>query len=182
MKSILITAASAAALLVAVPAMADSPNYTGITGYGNLGYSNVGVSGFGDPDFSAITGRVGARFGKFFGVEGELTGGFNSEHVNIGGVNGNARLNDQFAAYAVGYLPVSPNWDVLGRIGYGTTDFHTSVPGAGSFSGSNNSFNYGVGTQYMFDGANGVRADYTRSNYDHGPDGNTWALAYVRKF
>ena len=179
MKAILITAAAAAALLAAAPAFADDASY--VTGYGTLGYTNAQVSGDGNPDFSAITGRLGARFGKYFGVEGELTGGLNSENVTIGGTSGSVRLNDQYAAYAVGFLPVSSNADLLARIGYGNTDFHTSFPG-GSFKGSDNSWNYGVGGQYFFDGANGVRAEYTRANYKDIPDANVWSLSYVRKF
>jgi outer membrane immunogenic protein len=181
MKATLFAAAAVAALVVAAPALADSPNYDGTSFYGDLGYTNLGLSGFGNPDFSDITGRLGARFGKYLGVEGELSGGLNSEHVNIGGTPGNARMNDQYAAYAVGYLPVSPNADLLARIGYGNTDFHASVPGS-SFNGSDTSWNFGVGGQYFFDGHNGVRADYTRANYNKGPDANIWGLSYVRKF
>jgi hypothetical protein len=90
-------------------------------------------------------------------------------------------MSDQYAAYAVGYLPVSPNADLLARIGYGNTDFHGSVPG-GAFNGGDTSWNWGVGGQYFFDAHNGVRADYTRANYEHGPDANVWGVAYVRKF
>ena len=179
MEAILIAAAGASALLAAAPAFADDAGY--VTGYGTLGYTNAQVSGDGNPNFSAITGRLGARFGKYFGVEGELSGGLSSDHVTVGATTGSVRLNDQYAAYAVGFLPVSPHADLLARIGYGNTDFHTSLP-AGSFKGNDTSWNYGVGGQYFFDGANGVRAEYTRANYHEIPDANIWSLSYVRKF
>jgi outer membrane immunogenic protein len=182
MKVTLIAAGAAAALLFAAPAaFADSPSYAGTTFYGDLGYTNLGLSGYGNPDISAITGRLGARFGEYLGVEGEATGGLNNDHVNIGGTTGSAGVSDQYAAYAVGYLPVMPNADILARIGYGNTDFHTSVPG-GSFHGSDTSWNFGVGGQYFFDGHDGVRVDYTRADYEHGPDANIWGVSYVRKF
>ena len=179
MKSFLIVGAgaSAALLLAAAPAFADDASY--ISGYGNLGYTNAQITSDGSPDFSAITGRLGARFGKFLGVEGEVTGGLNSDH--IGGTNADVRLNDEYGVYAVGFLPVLPNADLLARIGYANTDFHTS-DGAGSFHGSDTSWNYGVGGQYMFDGANGVRLDYTRADYHSIPDANVWSVSYVRKF
>jgi len=180
MKTLVIAASAAAALAIAAPAFADSPTYDGTTYYGDLGYSNLSASG-GEPDFSAVTGRLGARFGKYLGLEGELSAGVNSQHVDIGGVSGNLGMNQQYAVYGVGYLPVTPNADLLARIGYGATDFHTSVPNE-PYRGQDNSWNLGVGGQYFFDSHNGVRADYTRSDYERGPDGNTWALAFVRKF
>jgi len=181
MKVTLIAAGAVAALAFAAPAFADSPAYAGTTAYANLGYSNVGATSDGSPDVSEITGRLGARFGEYLGIEGEVSGGLNNDHVNIGGVTGSAGINDQYAAYAVGYLPVMPNADILARIGYGNTDFHSNVPG-GPYHGGDTSFNWGVGGQYFFDSHNGVRADYTRADYDHGPDANIWGVSYVRKF
>jgi hypothetical protein len=35
----------------------------------------------------------------------------------------------------------------------------------------------------MFDAKNGLRADYTREEFqDKGGDANVWAVSYVRKF
>ena len=46
------------------------------------------------------------------------------------------------------------------------------------------SWNYGVGGQYSFDGKNGVRVDYTRESFqEHGAnDANVWSIAYIRRF
>jgi hypothetical protein len=173
MKAFLIAASTAAAVLVAAPAFAQTAPLGNVSYYVNLGYTNLDADNAGTPDLSAITGRVGARFGKYLGIEGEASGGLGNDR----GVH----LNDQYAGYGVGYLPVLPNADLFARIGYGATDFH----GYGvtpAYGGQDDSWNWGVGGQYFFDGANGVRADYTRSNYDHGPDANTFGVAYVRKF
>jgi hypothetical protein len=49
------------------------------------------------------------------------------------------------------------------------------------------SVNYGAGAQYMFDGRNGVRFDYTRrdfqaSGFDNPKDTNTYSVSFVRRF
>jgi outer membrane immunogenic protein len=180
---ILLTAAAAATavLLAAAPALADpaASDTSAITTYGTLGYTDFNAD---SANLGAITARLGARFGRYFGAEGELSGGVTTSHVNVGGLTDSVRINDQAAIYGVGFLPVAPNADLFARVGYGQTNLHVSGPA--SFSGTQNSWNYGVGGQYFFDGANGVRADYTRMlGADHAKiDSNVWALAYVRKF
>lgn len=187
-------AASAAVLAVAVPAVASAQAAPATPFYGNLGYADTHGSGV---DLGTIQGRLGYRFNNWLGVEGELAGGVKSDdvHENIGGVDvsGKAKIEHQEAIYGVGFLPVAPNWEVLGRIGYGHTkakvsDVTVSGPGGAvagpSASDSGDSWNFGVGAQYHWDGLNGIRADYTReeftgSNSDHG---DVWSIAYSRKF
>jgi outer membrane immunogenic protein len=179
MKNIAITAVSAAALFAAAPALADSPDYNGTSYYGTLGYTDLDGR---DANLGAITGRVGARFGRFFGVEGELSGGVTKDHVDVAGTSVGARIEDQYAGYAVGYLPITPRADLFARIGYGDTRFKASAPGI-SANGAVDSVNYGVGGQYMLDSHNGLRADYTRYDYQRsGGDADVWSVAYVRKF
>jgi hypothetical protein len=176
MKSLLIAAAALAALGVAAPAFAQDPN---ISGYGTLGAEDFNAN---DANIGAVTGRLGARIGRYFGVEGELSGGFSNSHVNDGGVSANASLRDQYAAYAVGFLPVMPNADLFARLGYGASDLHLSAPGV-SDTINETSWNVGGGGQYFFDGKNGVRAEYTRMTADRSDlDANVWSLGYVRKF
>ncbi|MGZ8407996.1 MAG: hypothetical protein ACXWVJ_08205, partial [Caulobacteraceae bacterium] len=55
-----------------------------------------------------------------------------------------------------------------------------------------NGFKYGVGAQYFFDGANGVRADWTRFESGNGDDipgyfgpkdaSNEWAITFTHRF
>ena len=177
MKSLVIAAATLAVLAAAAPAFAQ--NTSGVSGYGTLGASDFNAD---SANIGAVTGRLGARFGSYFGVEGELSGGFNSERIDIGGARANVRVNDQYAGYAVGFLPVAPNADLFARIGYGASDLHVSAPLAG-FNDHETSWNAGAGAQYFFDGNNGVRADYTRFTADRSDlDANVFSLAYVRKF
>jgi len=171
MKNLMFAAAGAAAALVFAPAYADDLGSGGTSFYGDLGYLHLDGRG---TDNGAVTGRLGAQFGPFLGVEGELTGGVDSDHGR--------RIADQYAGYAVGHLPVAPRLELLARIGYGATDFKAPI-GSGLDRGTVDSVNYGVGGQYMLDPRNGLRIDYTRHDYqEHGGDADTWSLAYVRKF
>ena len=177
MKIVFAAASAAAALLAAAPALADPP---AVSGYGTLGYTDFSGD---SANLGAITGRLGARWGRYIGAEGELSGGVTSDTANIGGVNTKVRIGDQFAGYVVGFLPVSPNADLFARLGYGQTRLNVSTPGTGA-GGDHTSVNYGVGGQYFFDGSNGVRADYTRMDFTNHANfnANVWSLAYVRKF
>ena len=94
---------------------------------------------------------MGYRFIPYVGVEGELSAGVGDDHIDLGGVRTGVHVNDQYAGYAVGFLPVTPNADLLARIGYGATDLNLSQPGR-SFHDSVTSWNAGVGGQYFFDG------------------------------
>ena len=188
------TAASAAALICAVPAIAAAQSAPAPGVYGTLGYSDTHDSG---ANLGAIQGRLGYRFNQWLGVEGELAGGVKGDNVtaSVGAATatGKAKLSHQEAIYGVGFLPLSPNWELLGRIGYGHTKVKVSditVTGVGapisnlSGSADGNSWNFGVGAQYHWDGQNGVRADYTREEFTGNASGHAdvWALAYSRRF
>jgi hypothetical protein len=192
---LLFAAASAAVLASAVPVVASAQTADPTTGaYGSIGYADTHGGGV---DLGTIQGRLGWRFNSWLGVEGELAGGVKGDdvHTTIAGnaVSGDAKIEHQEAIYGVGFLPVGTNWDLLGRIGYGHTkakvsDVTVSGPGGAvgglSASDSGDSWNFGVGAQYHWDGQNGIRADYTREEFtgsgsDHG---DVWSIAYTRKF
>jgi hypothetical protein len=178
----LITAASALALCALIPAVASAQTTanSGTTFYGTLGYDDTSLSHI---NLGAVQARLGARFGQYFGVEGEASWGVKDDTVTVGGTSVKRTLNSQEAIYGVGFLPITPNFDLLARVGYG----HTS--GSGAVAGvtpgiRGDSWNFGVGGQYSFDGKNGLRVDYTREDFQtHGvEDANVWSIAYVRKF
>ncbi|MGE3143092.1 MAG: outer membrane beta-barrel protein, partial [Hyphomonadaceae bacterium] len=82
-------------------------------------------------------------------------------------------------AYGVGFLPVTPNFDLLARVGYSKIN----ADGAGPLSGANlddEGVGYGVGAQYTFATGWGLRGDYTRHDGDR--DLNTWGVALTRSF
>ena len=178
---LLMTAASIAALATLAPLAASAETATtGTSFYGTLGYDNTSLD---HVDLGAIQGRIGARFGQYFGVEGEVAGGVKNDKVNVGGTDVKVKLDHQEALYGVGFWPVSPNFDLLARVGYGHSQGSGSVSGV-SATAKGDSWNYGVGGQYSFDGSNGVRVDYTRESFQgsNSSDANVWSVAYVRKF
>jgi len=174
----LITASLIAGSVLAIPMFAQAQNSTEV--YGSLNYGQTRTRG---ADTGAIQGRVGAKLTPNFGVEAEAAGGVDGDKVYTPGGPASVKMEHQVAGYAVGYLPVTPNIDLLARAGYGTTKFKTNNPAAANFDGSHDSWNYGVGAQYKFDDKNGIRADWTKSEYTKSDlSSNTVAVGYVRKF
>ena len=177
-NAILATIAVVSAAFAATSALAQETTPRPI--YGNLGYTFI--DGGNGANLGAATGRVGAKFGRYLGVEGEAAIGVDSDRSYIGSTPINTKLKHSFAGYGVGYLPLSQKFDLFGRVGYGTNRLKISTPLA-SDSTSFESWNYGGGVQYHFDDANGLRAEYTRYDFNKGRGAaDTWGLSYVRRF
>ena len=130
----------------------------------------------------AVTGRVGWKSDSFFGVEGEVSKGVKDDSTTVAGVTTSTDLDYQYAGYVTGTVPVTPNLDIIGRVGYGQTKIENTTAGVSSDDKAD-SINYGVGAQYSW-GANGIRGDYTRHDYRGSGAGeaDAWSVAYVRKF
>jgi hypothetical protein len=101
----------------------------------------------------------------------------------------NARLNNAEGLYAVGYLPLTPDIDLFARAGYAYSDYSAAHFLSSGFS--QQSFNYGAGGQFFFDGVDGIRFDYTRQDVMDedsvgrqavGRDANVWSVSFVRRF
>ena len=213
-KSLLTASALAgAALLIAPAATAQTGSIAPETGT----YVNVGVDTFGFDAFG-VSGKVGYNFNRFLGVEGQLgyglidsseddvivptdaNGGFATGEVDEG--------YDLFGgAFAVGRVPVTPEVDLFGRIGYHFTQYDgeaESAEGDVDFGADFDGFAFGGGVQFNFgpQGMSGIRAEYT--NFDIGNiseveidgvefdvededtdgfgSGDLWSLSYVRRF
>lgn len=179
MKTLIAVSSLALLAIAAVPAAAIAQEAGTTTMYGTLGYAGSTTDGI---DLGNIQGRIGARFGKYVGIEGELGAGVKNDKTDVSGIGVKVEPQHQAAVYGVGYLPVAPNIDLFARVGYGNTK--TKVSGAGTtIADDSDSWNYGVGGQYMVDAKNGVRADYTRYDYrDSSSNADVWALSYLRKF
>lgn len=145
MKKFSLMAAVAAAALMAMPAAANAEWYAGAA------YTNFDYEG-GDVD--AVTGRLGYRMSPNFAIEGEASTGLD---------DGAVELNHNAGLYGVAILPVTPNLDLHGRLGYQTTEVGTPL---GEFT--DEGVGYGVGATYRLTPGFGVRADYTRLEGDEG--------------
>ncbi|MDI1327177.1 MAG: porin family protein [Brevundimonas sp.] len=176
MRNILL--ATAALTLLAAPAMAQTVSNPQVTG--SIGYTQLDGD---DADLGAVTGRLNAKFNRYVGVEGEASFGVKDDEITVGGVTGDLSHEYDAAAYVVGTLPISPNLEVFGRVGYGTTQIKADVAGF-TATEDGESVNYGAGANYFFDGRNGVRADWTRRDFtdDNGGELDTYGLSYVRRF
>lgn len=174
MRNILL--ATAAITLIAAPAMAQEPA-SRVTG--SVGYTQLDADG---GDLGAITGRAGYDFTRNFGFEGEASIGVSDDDITVAGVPGSVEHKYDAAAYGVAKLPINENFELFGRLGYGTTRLTAEVAGVQD-SASTESINYGVGGNYFFDGQNGVRADWTRRDFrgDAG-EADTYGLSFVRRF
>ena len=161
-----------------MPAAAQSvqnPTYSGSIGYTQLDGD--------DGDLGAITARLDARLHPNFGLEGEASIGVRDDDFTVANVSGSIEHEYDAAAYAVGYLPLSPNLELFARVGYGTTSIKADAAGF-SASEDGESINYGVGANYFFDGVNGIRGDVTRRDFtdDNGGEIDTYGVSYVRRF
>ena len=175
----LFAAASVATLFVAAPALAQvAPAQV----YGNVGYSHYGADLDGeDVTLGTIDARLGARFGQYVGVEAEGGLGVKEESIDTGFGDVDIKIKNKLSAYGVGFLPIAPNADLFARIGFGRIELEAEGFGA-TASDDDTAVSYGAGAQYFFDGMNGVRAEYTRYEFDEGGDIDSLGVSYVRKF
>ncbi|MCS6627185.1 porin family protein [Roseibacterium beibuensis] len=175
MRNVLL--ATAALTLIAAPAMAQDPA-SPVTG--SLGYTHLDAD---DGSLGAVTGRLGYDFTRNFGIEGEASVGVKDEDVTIAGVDGSLEHEYDAAVYGVAKVPVSENLELFGRVGYGTTSIKADIAGV-SATEDGESLNYGAGANWYFDGRNGLRADWTRRDFqdDGAAEVDTYGLSYVRRF
>ena len=173
MKKYLAAASAVAVLVGAAPAFAQNID-------GSIGYSSFDT---GDATVGAVTGRLGYSFNDVLGIEGEASFGVKDDTIVLPGpTNVDVEMKHQVAVYGTAGLPLGENGRVFARLGYGSTKLEASAAGVVA-SGSEESVNYGAGAQYFFDGANGIRADYTKYDFDDGVgDADVWSVSYVRRF
>lgn len=170
-------AAAAVAALATLPAVSfaqEAPR-----AYGTIGYTRLDTD---QAELGAVTARLGYKFLPHFGLEAEAGIGVEDEafEVSINGP-GVIELKHDIAAYAVAFLPLGDRFEAFARIGYGTSKIEASVAGV-TVRDEGGSFNYGVGTNAFIDRYNGIRADWTRRDFQDGGEADTWSLSYIRRF
>ncbi|ESQ74008.1 porin family protein [Asticcacaulis sp. AC402] len=173
MKTLLIaTTAAALALSGAVAANAQDVGQV----YGSVGYQGT-QNDTTDTNVNGINARIGTRLTPYFGIEGEAALGTDSDK----GPGGEYKLTNKVAAYGVGFLPVSPRFDLIGRVGVSDTDL--KAPAAAGKLEQGTALEYGVGAQYHFDNDLALRADYTKADFngDKGEAGTT-SVSLIKKF
>ncbi|MGA9658414.1 MAG: porin family protein [Asticcacaulis sp.] len=172
MKTLLIATAAIAALGVGTVANAQDVGRV----YGSLGYQQTDNDKT-NSDLGSVNARVGTKFTPYLGVEGEAAFGTNDDS----NPSGTYKLTNKAAVYGVGYVPVSPSFDLIGRVGVSDTDL--KAPASAGKMEQGTALEYGVGGQYHINQDYALRADYTRSDFqsDKG-SADTTSLSLVKKF
>ncbi len=149
-----------------------------------------------DADITMITGRLGYRLNDYFAIEGEAGFGLGGDDfdraipVQVLGTTANVDTNvtldvqDYYIAFARAIMPVSDQFDIFVRGGYGKATAEADIVGSlsgftasGSAEDDASGFAYGVGAQFNLTDNDGIRADFTRLE-----DTNILSLAYSRRF
>ena len=190
MKLLLAACAALTSLAAAETASAQAMTDTSV--YGSVGYTRLDGD---DSGLDGITGRVGVRFMRFVGIEGEFTQGIGSESFDDEDVDVDIELSKQFGAYVVGAVPITPNAEVFARVGYARLTLDAEVKALGesvNISGRGSGPAFGVGASFFFDGVNGVRGDYTRIEFSGdeedednvlaGGAADLFSISYIRRF
>ena len=181
----------------ALSALMSAVTHINPTYFGTVGYADTSLD---HADLGAVQVRLGTRLWRHVGVEAEGSWGVASDSKTIFGVGFPEKLSSQVAIYGVAYLPITPGFDLLARIGYGHTSgtgpqtvhlVHPDVAGLPTGPDSvhdagvkGDSWNFGVGGQYMMTAHDGVRVDYLREDYRtwDTPNADVWSIAYLRRF
>jgi hypothetical protein len=142
------------------------------------GYANVDFDG---ENFGAANFGAGIKFNKYFGAEANVAFGISEQSYTEQGVTVDVKVDNIVAAYLVGSYPVSANVELLGRIGYLRGEL-SGEAGNTKVSIDDDAFAAGVGVRYFPNGGlNGVRADFTRADFD-GNDVDQLSISYIRRF
>ena len=173
-----LASATASAQVLSLPSTFLGPT----TGYGTLGYTFENRDTRLSPTTGSVTGRLGARFGPFLGVESEYSYGVDDDHTH----GFKTSTENQYAGYGVAYLPLRRNFDLFARVGYGAQDLRVANETVDllRLKGTVAGVNYGAGAQWFFRRQDGVRFDYTR--YDPSDRGistaDTYGVSYIHRF
>jgi len=168
-KLIFTFAALAGAFAIATPALADTS--------GSLGYTSLDTD---RAKVEAVTGRL-TWTQAWYGAEAELGFGTGDDTARVGAVSAKVKLSHEESVFARAQWPVSDRANLFVRAGYTNTHFSNSgLPVRRN--GSNQAFSYGVGGEFFFDNANGIRLDWTQRDYKAIETSDSWSISYVRKF
>lgn len=157
-----------------------------------------------------INGRLGYRLNKFIAIEVDGGVGVSGDNisqdlivpVDVAGfgtvdvdvtADVDANINNYVIGFARAILPVTDDFDVFVRGGYGRASFDidgtatASLVGAGSFAAaipeqslSEDGFAAGIGAEYRFNGRHGLRADLSALTGD--ADALFFAASYSYRF
>ncbi|MGB3456004.1 MAG: outer membrane beta-barrel protein [Litorimonas sp.] len=149
-------------------------------------YAGVGIDAV-EFDTYAVSGKLGYTFGGLFGIEAQGGLGISDEDFTaLGDIIAEAGVDNYLAGFLVGRVPLSDGIDLVGRVGYHTTDIDATIGGV-DVSRSEDGIAAGAGIEFGFGPSrlNAVRAEYTfldADTDDLSGVGDLWTLSIIRKF
>ena len=169
----------ALAALLAGPAGAQTAQSGGDRGfYGGfgLGTTDSDLTGATDKRDTVWKAFGGYQINKYLGVEGG--------YIDLGNtaIPGASFSNKTFTAVAVGSLPITPQFALLGKLGVALVE--TDVNG---ISDSNSDPTYGIGLRYDFTRQIGLRGEWDRYRIGGNPysaksDTDLFSVSLVYRF
>ncbi|MDB2437802.1 porin family protein [Hellea sp.] len=173
-------------LKIAISAVAIAGFATTASAQDTGAYINAGVDAF-EFDAYTLSGKLGYKFTKYFGVEGQAGFGIIDDDDTIQGIDTSVGVDSTFSGFGIARIPTGSGLNLFIRGGYHFTQLSAS---AGDFDVDVDvdGFALGIGSEYSWDGKNGIRLEYTYldagSDDDFDIDGgsNVYSLSYVRNF
>lgn len=150
--------------------------------YGNLGAVAYDL----DTDIYGIQGRLGYQSANYFGAEVEGSIGLTKDKQTLGALDTELGVDYSVGAFALGRLPVSERFNVIGRVGYHATKFNGEIDDGVTVIEDSETYDgvaYGVGAEYALNPQNSLRLDYTRYDINTlGGSTDSMAISFARKF
>lgn len=142
-------------------------------------YGGVGITSF-EFDTYGLNGKLGYNLNKNFAIEGEGFVGFTKKTSRFGNSLISAKIDYSIAAYAVGKIPLSEQFEIFARGGYHNTGLSLENQLVSS-DGDIDGFAVGGGAEYNLSNRNSIRLEYTYldgsfANFD------TVAVSFMHKF
>ena len=176
-KTILVTTLALAATAFAAGAHAGDTLQIGT--YGKVGVSSADYG----EKFTALNLGYGIDLSPHVALEADANFGLSDKTMNVNGFDVKTKLNYDLGAFVVGKLPLSPNVNLTGRLGYMTAKVQAS---AGGYKASDTVSGAAIGiglTCFPHGGKNGFSIDATHANYgSKNGTANIYQVSYIRRF
>ena len=143
-------------------------------------YVNIGVDAV-EFDAYTLSGKLGYKFTDMFAIEGQAAIGIIDNKETIQGIEAKAGVDSSFGAFGVLRIPTGEGLNLFGRAGYHFTQLSASA-GNVDLDVDTDGFAIGAGSEYSWDGVNGIRLEYTYLDGEGDGGSDVYSLSYVRNF